>query len=26
MVDYARSKGWTDEVGTHLRAHIDRVD
>jgi hypothetical protein len=26
MVDYARSKGWTDEAGTHLRAHIDRVD
>jgi len=23
MVDYARSKGRTDEAGTHLRAHID---
>jgi hypothetical protein len=23
MVDYARSKGWTDPAGTHLRAHIE---
>ena len=26
MVAYARSKGWTDEAGTHLRAHIESVD
>lgn len=25
MVDYATSKGWTDDAGTHLRAHIERV-
>ncbi|GIT77534.1 MAG: hypothetical protein Ct9H300mP31_20650 [Acidimicrobiaceae bacterium] len=23
MVAYARSKGWTDEAGTHLRAHVE---
>jgi hypothetical protein len=23
MVSYARSKGWTDEAGTHLRAHVE---
>ena len=23
MVSYARSKGWTDEAGTHLRAHLE---
>ena len=26
MVSYARSKGWTDEAGTHLRAHIEHPD
>lgn len=26
MVAYARSKGWTDEAGTHLRAHVEHVD
>ena len=26
MFDYARSKGWTDEVGTHLRAHVEHPD
>ena len=26
MVAYARSKGWTDEAGTHLRAHVEYVD
>ncbi|MCB9596878.1 MAG: hypothetical protein H6719_29415 [Sandaracinaceae bacterium] len=23
MVDYARSKGWLDEAGTHIRAHLE---
>jgi len=23
MVDYARSRGWTNSAGTHLRAHVD---
>ena len=23
MVSYARSKGWTDEASTHLRAHVE---
>ncbi len=23
MVDYARSRGWTNPAGTHLRAHVD---
>jgi hypothetical protein len=23
MIDYARSKGWLDEDGTHVRAHVD---
>jgi hypothetical protein len=22
MLDYARGKGWLDESGTHLRAHV----
>lgn len=26
MFDYARSKGWTDEAGTHLRAHVEHPD
>ena len=26
MVAYARSKGWTDEAGTHLRAHLENLD
>jgi len=26
MVEYARSKGWTDPAGTHLRAHVVHVD
>ena len=26
MFDYARSKGWTDETGTHLRAHVEHPD
>jgi hypothetical protein len=26
MVSYARSKGWTDEAGTHLRAHVESPD
>jgi len=26
MVSYARSKGWTDEAGTHLRAHVHYPD
>ena len=26
MIAYARSKGWTDEAGTHVRAHVERVD
>ena len=26
MFDYARSKGWTDEAGTHLRAHVEHHD
>jgi len=26
MVDYARSKGWTDPAGTHLRAHVEHPD
>ena len=26
MFDFARSKGWTDEAGTHLRAHVERPD
>jgi hypothetical protein len=24
MLDYARSKGWVDESGHHVRAHIER--
>jgi hypothetical protein len=24
MIDYARSKGWLDEAGTAVRAHIER--
>lgn len=26
MIAYATSKGWTDETGTHVRAHVERVD
>ncbi len=26
MVAYARSKGWTDPAGTHLRAHVEHPD
>jgi hypothetical protein len=25
MIDYARSKGWTNEAGTHVRAHVERA-
>jgi hypothetical protein len=25
MVDYARSKGWLDGPGTHVRAHVVRA-
>lgn len=25
MVQYAGSKGWLDETGTELRAHIERI-
>jgi hypothetical protein len=24
MIEYAASKGWTDEEGTRVRAHVDR--
>jgi hypothetical protein len=23
MIDYATSKGWLDEAGTHVRAHVE---
>jgi hypothetical protein len=23
MIAYATSKGWTDESGTHVRAHVE---
>jgi hypothetical protein len=23
MIAYAASKGWTDEAGTHVRAHVE---
>lgn len=26
MIAYARSKGWADEAGTHVRAHVERAD
>jgi|TARA_B110000438_G_scaffold303302_1_gene364186 hypothetical protein len=26
MFEYARSRGWTDQAGTHLRAHIEYHD
>ena len=26
MVAYARSKGWMDEAGTYLRAHLENLD
>ena len=26
MFDFARSKGWTDAAGTHLRSHVERPD
>jgi len=26
MFDFARSKGWTDDAGTHLRAHVECRD
>ena len=25
MIGYAASKGWLDEAGTHVRAHVERV-
>jgi hypothetical protein len=25
MIAYASSKGWTNEAGTHVRAHIERT-
>lgn len=25
MIGYATSKGWTDESGTHVRAHVERA-
>ena len=24
MIAYASSKGWTDDAGTHVRAHVER--
>lgn len=24
MIAYARSKGWTNDAGTHVRAHVER--
>lgn len=26
MIAYATSKGWTDDTGTHVRAHVERSD
>ncbi len=26
MIAFAASKGWTDEAGTHVRAHIERTE
>jgi hypothetical protein len=26
MVDYARGRGWMDESGTHIRAHLEHRD
>ncbi|MBT5904581.1 MAG: hypothetical protein HOH27_02110 [Acidimicrobiaceae bacterium] len=26
MFDFARSKGWTNDAGTHLRAHVEYPD
>lgn len=26
MIAYARSSGWVDEAGTHVRAHLEAVD
>jgi hypothetical protein len=26
MFEYARSRGWTDQAGTHLRAHVEYHD
>ena len=26
MVDYARGRGWLDEAGTHIRAHLEHLD
>ena len=26
MIAYAASKGWLDEAGTHVRAHVEFVD
>ena len=26
MFNYARSRGWTDEAGTHLRAYVEHPD
>ena len=23
MIDYARSKGWMNEAGTHIKAHVE---
>jgi hypothetical protein len=25
MIAYASSKGWTNEAGTHVRAHVERA-
>jgi hypothetical protein len=25
MIEFATSKGWTDDAGTHVRAHIERT-
>ena len=24
MIDYARSKGWMNEAGTHIKAHLEQ--
>jgi hypothetical protein len=26
MIAYATSKGWTDDAGTHVRAHVERTN
>lgn len=25
MIDYARDKGWCDQEGTHVAAHVERI-